>query len=172
MTGGARLYRYDKLAPVSLDVRPEPFDGPAARALIAAVQQEYVHRYGGPDETPLDPTEFNPPDGAFFIGYLDGEPVACGGWRRHGGDAEIKRMYVVPERRRQGLSRTMLAALERTAADAGVSRMILETGTAQPEAIALYESAGYTLIPGFGIYAGEPECRSFSKAVFSEVHTL
>jgi GNAT superfamily N-acetyltransferase len=156
---------YDKLGVVSLDVRPEAFDGPAALDLIAAVQQEYVLRYGGPDETPLAPAEFVPPAGAFFVGYLAGVPVACGGWRRHGCDAEIKRMYVAPELRGRGLSRTMLATLERSAADAGVRRMILETGTAQPEAIGLYESAGYTLIPGFGIYGGEPECRSFSKLV-------
>jgi GNAT superfamily N-acetyltransferase len=163
---------YDKLGAVSRDVRwevrREALDSPAARTLIAAVQQEYVHRYGGPDQTPLEPSEFAPPDGAFFVGYLDGAPVACGGWRRHGPDAEIKRMYVVPQLRRRGLSRAMLAALESSAAEGGVRRMILETGTAQPEAIGLYLSAGYTLIPGFGIYAGEPECRSFCKYVATD----
>ena len=56
-------------------------------------------------------------------------------------------MYVVPAARAPGLARTMLAHLERTAAAAGAEAMILETGTAQPEAMALYESSGYTRDP-------------------------
>jgi GNAT superfamily N-acetyltransferase len=150
---------------VSLTMRPEPFDSPAAQALIARVQAEYVERYGGPDSTPVDPAEFAPPKGLFLVGYLDSAPVACGGWRAHGDDAEIKRMFVVPEARRRGLSRTVLAALEASAAAAGLTRMILETGYKQPEAIALYESSGYAPIPAFGFYASEPGAHHFGKAL-------
>jgi len=39
--------------------------------LIEEVQQEYVARYGGMDETPLDPLMFDPPLGSFYVGYLD-----------------------------------------------------------------------------------------------------
>lgn len=126
---------------------------PDASKLIAAVQQEYVVRYGGQDGTPVDPAEFTPPVGLFLIGYDQGEPVASGGWRSHGTDAEIKRMYVAPAARNRGLARQLLAELERTAAAAGHHRVILESGSAQPEAVALYRSAGYTPIPPFGIYA-------------------
>jgi GNAT superfamily N-acetyltransferase len=94
-----------------LELREEPYDGPVAQALIAAVQAEYVVRYGGPDDSPVKPAEFAAPAGVFLIAYLDGEPVATGAFRPHDQrTVEIKRMYVVPDARGKGLSRTMLAA--------------------------------------------------------------
>jgi GNAT superfamily N-acetyltransferase len=140
-------------APV-LRIEAVAYDHPDAVRLIAEVQQEYVVRYGGEDRTPVDPSEFTPPRGLFLVGYLGEEPVACGGWRSHGADAELKRMFVAPAARRGGLGRALLAELERTAAAAGHDRMILETGSRQPEAVALYRSAGYRDIPAFGYYAG------------------
>jgi GNAT superfamily N-acetyltransferase len=135
-----------------------------AQELIAGVQAEYVVRYGDPDETPVDPTEFVPPNGLFLVGYLDGIAVATGAFRRHAENAvEIKRMYVVPEARGKGLSRVMLAALEHRARLAGASRVVLETGNLQPEAISLYASSGYERIPGFGHYACAPGSISFAK---------
>jgi GNAT superfamily N-acetyltransferase len=135
-----------------MDVRVVPFDHPDSATLITEVQQEYVRRYGGPDETPVEPAEFAPPQGVFLIGYAGALPVACGGWRDHDGDAEIKRMFVVPAARGKGLARRLLAELERTAATSGRTRVILETGPKQPEAIALYRSAGYRDIAKFGFY--------------------
>ncbi len=124
--------------------------------LTDEVQGEYVRRYGGEgDINPLDPAEFEPPHGRFFLVYVGDEPAAMGGWRRHGDDAEIRRMYVRPQFQRRGLARVLLDEIERTAAEAGFSRMILETGQAQPEAIELYRSAGYDDIPAFGFYADE-----------------
>jgi ribosomal protein S18 acetylase RimI-like enzyme len=148
-----------------------PISHPDAAQLVEEVQQEYVARYGGRDETPLGATYFEPPDGAFFVGYLDGQPVATGAWRlRHDvvvdgidSTAEIKRMYVAPAARGRGLARAMLAHLEQTAREAGAKVMVLETGLAQPEAIALYESSGYTPIPGFGFYKEAPLARCFAR---------
>jgi GNAT superfamily N-acetyltransferase len=154
---------------VDAQIRPEPFDGPSAQLLIEAVQQEYVVRYGGRDATPVDPGQFAAPRGLFLVAYADGEPAGCGGWRVHGPDAEIKRMFVVPHLRGRGLARRLLAELESSAAAAGLDRTILETGLMQPEAIGLYTSTGYALIPGFGIYAGEPDCRCFAKALTASV---
>ena len=172
-----------------LEIVRVDYGHPDAMQLIAEVQAEYVVRYGGPDRTPLDPLMFEPPDGSFFVGYLELEagtevraqraskgavrPVATGAWRRHDDveafgssrTAEIKRMYVVPEARARGLARRMLAHLERTAAEAGAEAMILETGTAQPEAMALYESSGYTAIPSFGYYKDQPLNRCYAKAL-------
>jgi ribosomal protein S18 acetylase RimI-like enzyme len=136
-----------------LQIKQVGYGDPDASKLISEVQQEYVVRYGGPDGTPVDAAEFTPPSGLFLVGYLDGVPVAAGGWRSHGDDAEIKRMYVVPAARHRGLARQLLAELERTAAAAGHHRTILESGSAQPEAIALYRSSGYTPIARFGHYA-------------------
>jgi len=148
-----------------------PITHPDASRLVEEVQQEYVVRYGGRDETPLDPAYFEPPNGAFFVGYLDDAPVATGAWRlRHdvvvdgsADTAEIKRMYVAPAARGRGLARAMLAHLERTAGEHGADVMILETGLAQPEAISLYESSGYTPIPGFGFYKDAPLARCFAR---------
>jgi len=154
-----------------LRIEHVPVTDAAAQALIAEVQQEYVRRYGGPDNTPLDPGVFDPPHGAFFVGKLGEVPMAMGGWRlrpdvtRLGGrlSAEIKRMYVAPAGRRTGLARAVLAHLERTAARAGADVMVLETGIAQPEAIALYESSGYRQVEKFGHYAWSPKSRCYGK---------
>lgn len=147
------------------------YDDPDAVKLIEAVQQEYVVRYGDVDATPVEVAEFVAPRGIFLVGYLDDVPVACGAWRAHDGpapefrpgDVELKRMYVVPSARGKGFARAMLAELERTAAAAGRVRAVLETGTEQPEAIALYESSAYHVIDNFGVYKNEPESRCFAK---------
>ena len=147
------------------------YDHPDAQRLIAEVQQEYVVRYGEPDATPVDVGEFAYPRGLFLVGYVGEQAVASGGWRAHevaehgfqDGDAELKRMYVVPRARGRGLARAILAELERTAAEAGRKRVLLETGLRQPEAIALYQSSGYHEIPKFGVYRCEPDSRCFAK---------
>ncbi|MDN5931515.1 MAG: GNAT family N-acetyltransferase [Pseudonocardia sp.] len=157
-----------------LDLRPARFDHPDSLRLIAQVQQVYRERYGDEDSTPVDPSEFAAPLGFFLVGYADGEAVACGGWRVrtggedpeiHDGDAELKRMFVTAAHRGRGYARAVLAELERTAAAAGRLRLILETGTLQPEAMALYTSEGYAPIRNFGTYRCEPHSRCFAKAL-------
>jgi GNAT superfamily N-acetyltransferase len=154
-------------------IREEAYDAPIALELMDSLQAEYVVRYGGPDATPVEPVEFTPPDGWFVLGYLDDIPVAMGGLRlRTGGDAdgdevevEIKRMYVAPQARGNGLARLVLGALEDRARTMGVTRVVLETGQKQPEAISLYTSAGYHPIDGFGHYRCEPLSLSFAKSL-------
>ena len=152
--------------PFEIEVRP--YDDPAVTRMIEDVQAEYVELYGGPDAAVVDPAEFLPPQGLFLVGTLDGVPVAMGGWRRvelpdEADAAEIKRMYVARAARRRGLSRRLLAELERTAAAAGLARLVLNTGPEQPAAIALYESVGYTPVPGFGHYACHPGALFYGK---------
>lgn len=140
------------------------FHDPLARVLIDEVQQEYVARYGGPDETPLVDGEFGPPGGAFIVVTADGVPVGCGGLRRHDdGVAEIKRMYVRGSHRRRGHGRRLLDALERRASDLGYGRVVVETGTAQPEALRLYAATGYAPIAPYGHYCCSPSSRCFAK---------
>jgi GNAT superfamily N-acetyltransferase len=74
-------------------------------------------------------------------------------------------MYVVDSARGRGLARRALADLERSAAEAGRSRIVMETGTRQPEAIALYESCGYATIPDFGVHREHPESVCFAKTL-------
>jgi GNAT superfamily N-acetyltransferase len=156
---------------IGMDISQRSFGDPVVQALVVELQQEFVVRYGGPDETPLDVTMFDPPAGAFLLGTADGEPVAMGGWRRRPDvlalgrsvAAEIKRMYVVPNARGRGFARTVLRALEDSARTAGADVMVLETGMKQPEAIALYESTGYVPVEGFGYYKDSPTVRYFGK---------
>lgn len=147
-------------------VRPHRYGDPEVVRLVADVQAEYVARYGGPDQTPLDPRQFDPPGGLFLLGELDGRAVACGGWRTLRADAaEIKRMYVAAPARRRGLAALVLAELERTAVERGFERMVLETGSKQPEAIAMYEKFGYRPVERFGYYRCAPEAVHLGKAL-------
>jgi GNAT superfamily N-acetyltransferase len=151
---------------VHLDIRQEPYDGPAAQQLISEVQVEYVARYGSPDETPVDASEFMPPNGRFVIAYADNEPVAIGGLRRlEDGTAELKRMYVRPAYRRRGLSRLVLGHLEALAVEMGAQRIVLETGDRQPEAMRLYESSGYEHVEPFGHYRCSPGSAHYGKTL-------
>ncbi|SHM56996.1 GNAT family N-acetyltransferase [Actinacidiphila paucisporea] len=144
-----------------MEIRKTRYNEPAAVRLNDLVQREYVERYGDGDATPMAADHFDPPHGLYLVAYdADGEPVASGGWRAQDaspeghddGDAEVKRMFVVREARGRGLARAILAELEASAAAAGRTRMVLETGLRQPEAISLYESCGYRPVKKFGYY--------------------
>ncbi|MER7573262.1 GNAT family N-acetyltransferase [Streptomyces sp. NPDC126514] len=156
-----------------MHIRRVPFDHPDAVKLNDAVQAEYDVRYGdGGDATPMDPADFEPPNGAYLIAYdAYDSPVASGGWRVRDangegnldGDAELKRMYVIDAMRGRGLARRILAALEEDARAAGRLRMVLETGTKQPEAVALYRSSGYEPCTKFGYYRFHELSLCFAK---------
>lgn len=155
-------------------IEPRGVDDPTVLELLGELHLEYVHRYGGPDDAEPVPGEFTAPRGAFLLALDEGLPVGIGGWRTFGAtdrgvrayDAEITRMYVRAAARRRGAARRLLGALERSAADAGRRRVVLETGTAQPEAIALYEAAGYTpMSERYGRYAHTESARYYRKAL-------
>ena len=115
--------------------------------LIEALNADLRARYPGDgcDYFRLDPEEVRPGRGAFVVAYDADTPVGCGAVRViDSGVAEIKRMYVLPDVRGRGIARRMLEALEREARSLGVAKLLLETGTRQPEAIALYSKAGFS----------------------------
>jgi GNAT superfamily N-acetyltransferase len=158
-----------------MHIRQVSFDHPDAVKLSDEVQAEYHVRYGdGGDATSLAPADFEPPNGVYLIAYDETDsPVATGGWRSQDandegnldGDAEVKRMYVTDAMRGRGLARRILTALEADARAAGRTRMVLETGTQQPEAIALYTSSGYEPCEKFGYYRLHEASRCFAKAL-------
>jgi hypothetical protein len=57
----------------------------------------------------------------------------------------------------------VLEALEVRAVAIGYTRLVLETGIRQPEAMALYESAGYASIEPYGFYKHAPMSRCYAK---------
>lgn len=147
-----------------VEIEAVSYDAAAAAELIEELQREYVVRYGGADDTPITHDEFAPPTGLFLVARVDGEPGGCGAFRRHDGPgstiAEIKRMYVRKQRRGSGLADIILGELEARAVAAGYSRLILESGGAQPEAMAFYQRCGYIEIEPFGYYkdSGQNHC--------------
>ncbi len=150
-------------------LRAQSFDAEEAALLIEQADAANEALYGHPDETPLRASEFDPSNrGLFLVAYVDEQAVACGGYRSlpddtTGTTAEIKRMFVCPESRRAGLGRVILARLEESARADGYSRVILDVGSKQHAAHALYEAAGYHRIPGFSIYRDRPGNRAYAK---------
>jgi GNAT superfamily N-acetyltransferase len=134
-----------------IEVRREPPDGAAARALWAQYM-DLVRERVGPRFQPTpdifaSTSDFHGPGSAWLVLYEDGEPVACGGLRElEPGTGEIKRMFVTARARRHGHGRRLLGELEAIAHAAGQRRIRLYTTDVLGEARALYASAGYTLV--------------------------
>jgi GNAT superfamily N-acetyltransferase len=131
---------------------------PDVTLLVRAAEQELLTRYPDEHVSPVDPLA------RFVVAYVMGEPVGCGAIVTVApGVAEVKRMWVRPANRRTGVGRRVLAALERRAQAEEHDTLILETGVRQPEAITLYEEAGFVSIPPFGEYVGNPMSVCFEK---------
>ncbi|MFD0823353.1 GNAT family N-acetyltransferase, partial [Micromonospora zhanjiangensis] len=82
-----------------------------------------------------------------------------------GDTAELKRMFTAARARGRGVARAVLTAVEASVRAHGRERLILECGDKQPEAIAMYVSAGYQRIANFGYYRDEPGCLSFGRTL-------
>jgi len=90
-----------------------------------------------------------------IICYVDDKAIGCGAFKEYDqSKVEIKRMFVLPEYRGHGIAMKILNELELWAAELNYHEYVLETGKKQPEAIRLYQKAGYAIIPNYGQYAG------------------
>ena len=130
-----------------------------SRALIDALNAELsgIYPEAGATHFGLDPEEVSGQRGAFLVIRLDGVPVGCGAVRLLDSTVgELKRMYVSPSARGQGLGRQLVAALEAEAKALGAQRLVLETGIRQTAALALYRAAGFQPIPLYGEYLQSP----------------
>jgi putative acetyltransferase len=87
------------------------------------------------------------------VAYKNSQPAGIGALREYTNDSiEVKRMYVQPEYRGEGIATAVLSALELWARELGFDICILETGKKQPEAISLYQRSGYSIMPNYGQY--------------------
>ena len=153
-----------------------PFNSPASARLRQAQRDELEIRYETPDSEP-GPAPTAADVTVFYVAFDDaGAPIACGGLRgldaTHG---EVKRMYADPAHRGTGAAAAILATLERDAAARGWTRLVLETGNRQPDAIRFYTREGYNPIANFGHYVDSKDSRCFEKilvAVDPAVDTL
>jgi len=144
-------------------LRAVAFDDATVLGLSAAMVAELSARYGDGGASPAGAAEFAGPVGVFLVAELDGRPVGCGGVRLLSpGTGEVKRMYVDPAFRGRGVARGLLHALVAHARGAGLTRLWLETGTAQPEAMALYASEGFAPVPPYGHFREDPRSRCFA----------
>ncbi len=142
-----------------------PLDHPDAVALVTEMRAEVSVLYGRPDAgAPLEPAEFEPPRGRFVVGYDGDDPVAVGGYRRiDGPHGRVQRVFVRPAARGRALSRELMLHLEQAAREDGFTSLDLHTGPRQPAAVRVYESLGYTPIPVFAPYTGDPLSLCFAK---------
>jgi GNAT superfamily N-acetyltransferase len=152
---------------MDLAIAPADLLSAEAQRLIAALNAELAALYPEPgaNHFRLDPDEVAPGRGVFLVARRDAVAVGCGAIRRVGDDAELKRMYVVPAARGRGVARAILWALEHEARRLGARRIVLETGTRQREALALYRRAGFTAIAPFGEYASSPLSLCLAKTI-------
>jgi len=99
-----------------------------------------------------------------IVAYENDLPVGCGAIKAYAADTmEVKRMYVLPVNRNQGIASTILSELELWAFELNADKLLLETGKNQPEAIALYSKNGYAIIPNFGQYENIENSVCFEK---------
>ncbi|HEY1171901.1 MAG TPA: GNAT family N-acetyltransferase [Verrucomicrobiae bacterium] len=153
----------------------DPLSETATR-LLAEFSADIAQRYadmgeGEPDS--FNPAELLQPRHAFVLATRDGHPVGCGALcPLYTNTAEFRRIYVSPSARRLGLGRAILTELEKLAGVLGYQTIRLETGTRQPEAIALYERYGFHRIPAFGRYIGDPVSLCFEKPVKTGIRSL
>lgn len=151
-------------------MRDVPFDDARAARLVGELDAELTARYNNADEVfPAHlPQHDAPPLGSFLVAELDGQAVGCAGLRLLApGVGEVKRMYVAPAARGQGLARALLRALVAHARAAGLTRLQLETGIQQPEAMALYAGEGWQPIEPYGHYRDSPLSRCFALELSS-----
>jgi putative acetyltransferase len=139
-------------------VRTTP-DAPAFEQLVRELDAELLTVYGAAQTTYAPLNTLAATEAACVVAFWDELPVATGAFRTSVSDpaqAEVKRMFVAPSARGRGISRAVLCELEAWARERGLRELVLETGTQQEVAMALYESAGFVRTPNFGPYIGMP----------------
>jgi len=146
-----------------LTTRRTTSDDPAFVSLVRLLDAELAVRDGA-DHSFYD--QYNKIDMIkhVVIAYDEALPIACGALKEFAPDTmEVKRMFTLPDNRGKGAASLILHELETWAAELAFKRCILETGTKQPEAIALYKKSGYVNIANYGQYAGVENSICFEK---------
>jgi GNAT superfamily N-acetyltransferase len=136
---------------ICVSVAPESIDTSGALAIVHAASDELQQRYGGDgDNAHLNVDELRPPLGLFLVARHGRDLVGGVGLRSIADPAlhfaEVKRLWVRPDLRRDGIGRTLMHEVEQRAKALGTATLFLETGPAQPEALALYSTHGWTEI--------------------------
>lgn len=141
-----------------VELQAASVEDPRARALLEALSSELGALYGD------DGAERFQHPCHFLLACSQDKAVGCAALVPFSPEAlEVKRMYVAPQARGQGVGRLLLAGLESWAHEQGYQRLILETGDLRPEAPGLYRSAGYRPIEPYGPFVDNPNSLCFEK---------
>jgi GNAT superfamily N-acetyltransferase len=169
LNGQCTLNRPYDVHVIPISVVAESVDTNGALAIVHAASDELQQRYGGDgDNKHLDVDELRPPRGLFVVARYERQLVGGVGLRSIAeptlGYAEVKRLWVRPDLRREGIGLVLMNEIERLAKELGYVTLFLETGPAQPEALALYRSNGWTEIDHYpaGVFC-HPQAHWFKK---------
>ncbi|MCP4438117.1 MAG: GNAT family N-acetyltransferase [Aureispira sp.] len=134
------------------------------KILAKLLDQELYKRYPDVQGDYDQYNEYAAPIDVLVI-LIDGNPAACGAIKALNLNnwVEIKRIFVHPDYRGQGLSKTIITKLEEWASQKGFDSTVLETGVRMPEALALYKKMGYQVVENFGPYVGLPHSICMQK---------
>lgn len=140
-----------------MNVSLESPDQPEVIALIAALDAYQDTLYPPESRHLLDLASLKQPNVLFAVARDSAlRAVGCGAIVLGPDFGELKRMYVSPQCRGQGVARRLLSLLEAEAAGRGATLLTLETGPYQPEALSLYQAVGYARRGPFGKYTDDP----------------
>jgi putative acetyltransferase len=148
-----------------IELRRTNSSHPDFRQLITLLDKELKERYGELQSV-YDQYNHIINIDTVIIAYHDNAPAGCGCFKQmDDASVEIKRMFVKPANRGRGMASSILTGLELWAKENGFSYTLLETGNKQHEAIALYQKAGYIIIPNYGQYSGMESSICMRKAL-------
>ena len=151
-----------------LQILRRTLDHPHVRPILDRLDHELIttEPEGGVCHIHIDPTDVEDDNGAFFIAYVDDEPSACGAYRRIGPTtAEVKRMWVDPERRGLKLGAAILRTIEDVTRAEGYTELKLETGEHLEAAVGLYRSFGFEQCDPWGDYIDSSHSYCMSKTL-------
>ncbi len=162
---GQLTTRAELSGPIRLEGRR--YDHGDVQTLVQALYAEQFGMYGFADSPDAQAvSDYVVPQGLLLVGYTpSGDPVGCGGYRTYDQDerlVEVRKMFVAPDHRGQGLGWSILHHLEQHAVTHGARGIVLETGSLNRAAIRLYSAAGYRPIPSYAPGRSEVN-RAFAK---------
>ena len=140
---------------------------PSVVTLIEELDRHLGRLYPAESNYLMDLDALSAPDVRFFAANEGDDVLGCGAIKLFEDYAEVKRVYVASRARGRGVALRILRALEAATREAGLKIMRLETGIYQPDAIALFEKAGFRRCSSFGDY---PKDDPYS--VFMERHLM
>lgn len=122
----------------------EPPQQPEVLALMAELDAFHTAVYPWENIPGINLDALGQPNVLFaVVRNAQGHAVGCGAVVLESTFGQLRRMFVTPSQRGQGIAKELLAFLEAQAVSRGCGLLRPETGSRQAEALALYSRSGY-----------------------------